>query len=332
MYRTQTVINIIITISLFFCSIFIAAGQSTDTESTDTEETTNINQSKSEENPAEKVGSELKDTLSIPKGFFARIKNKITSFIPDDEQSKNKDAFGVSTNADDKIRNFGIFAGVPLKFKFLNLSLNGKYSQTYHKNGLLSGMQNPSDSESQKAKWMFLSESYAFGLETHLTKKLFRYFTLGTQIDYQNGITPEIDPHLHTDIFTQFPIVPKWDWLKGAVGIWVAGQQLGTNSAMRNSGWHIHIDTNVKGFKMWYFNIMYINMMIEALPRWNFGEFRVVGSPEMVIKFKPFGDKFALVIHGEIEYYYKKTGFTFEPIIDVDPLNIRWTKLIRVPF
>ena len=327
MYRTQTTIYIITMISLCFCCIPIYASQSIDTE-----EAINNSQSTSEENSAEIASSELKDTLSTQQGLFASIKKEIRSFIPVDEQSKNKNAFGISTNADDKIRNFGIFAGVPFKFKFLNLSLNGKYNQTYYKNGFLSEMQNPSESESQKAKWMFLSESYAFRLEAHLTKELFRYFTLGTQLDYQNGITPEIDPHLHIDIFTQFPIVSIWDWLKGAVGIWVSGQQLGTNLAMHNSGWHIHIDANVKGFNICQFNILYINMMIEALPRWKFGEFRVIGSPEMKIRFKPFGDKFEIVFHGEIEYYYKKTGFTFEPIVDFDPLNVRWTQLIRVPF
>lgn len=328
MYRSHTIIYVAI-IATLFCCVSIAAGQSTDEE-----DTTKDMESSSEENPTEKVSSELKDTVSTQKGFYKIIKDKIAQFIPDDPQSKNKNAFGISTNTDDKIRNFSIFAGLPLKFNFLKLNFNGKYSQAYHKNGLISEMKKTSDSESQKPKWMFLSESYAFGLEAHLTKKLYKNMTIGTQFDYQSGITPEIDPHVHTDIFTQFPLVSRWNWfkLKGAIGIWGAGQQLGTNSAMRNSGWHFHIDTNIKGFKFWEFNILYINMMIEALPRWNLDEFRVIGSPEMVIKFKPFGDKFALVLHGEIEYYYKKTGFSFEPIVDIDPLKIRWTKLIRVPF
>ena len=329
MHKRQIIIYSMIIIVTFFCCILIASGQSTDAE-----DSTENTQSSSEETPKEEDSPEIKDTPVTSKGFFARIKEKIESFIPDDPQSKNKDAFGVSTNADDKIRNFSIFAGVPLKFKSLKLAVNGKYSQAYHKNGLLSEMKKTSESESQKPKWMFLSESYAFGLESHLTKKLFGFLTFGTQFDYQNGIKPEIDPHVHTDLFAQFPLASSGDWLKfkGAAGIWVAGQELGTNSAMFNSGWHLHIDTNIKGFKFCGLDISYINMMVEALPRWKLGEFRVIGSPEMVIKFKPFGDKFALVIHGEIEYYYKKTGFTFEPIVDIDPLKIRWTQLIRVPF
>ena len=263
-------------IALFLCCVLIAAGQSTDTE-----DPTKDSQSSSEENPAENVSSELKDNLSAPKGIFTRIKEKIAAFIPSDEHSKNQRAFDFSTNGDDKIRYFSFFSEVPLKFKSYEVSISGKYNQTFENDKLLK-------------KWMFLSESYALGLEGSSTHKFFRFFTLGGQIDYENGITTEIDPHVHVDIFTQFPLVPKWDFIKGGVGIWVAGQELSTNCAKFHSGWHFHIDINSK----------YFNMMIEALPRWNFGEFRVIASPELVIKFKPFGKKFAFVIHGEIEYYH----------------------------
>ena len=328
MYRSQTTTYVITMIALFFCCVLIAAGQSTDTE-----DPTKDSQSSSEENPAEKVSSELKDNLPAPKGIFTRIKDKIASFTPSDEHSKNQRAFDFSTNGDDKIRYFSFFSEVPLKFKSYEVSISGKYNQTFQKKDpssemqhppekdLSSEMQDPSESELQK-KWMFLSESYALGLEGSSTHKFFRFFTLGGQIDYENGITTEIDPHVHVDIFTQFPLFPKWNFIEGGAGIWVAGQELSTNSAKFHSGWHFHIDINSK----------YFNMMIEALPRWNFGEFRVIVSPELVIKFKPFGKKFAFVIHGEIEYYHNKSGLTLEPVFDINPWEIRWTQLIRVPF
>ncbi|MDE0314667.1 MAG: hypothetical protein OXM61_07190 [Candidatus Poribacteria bacterium] len=192
-------------------------------------------------------------------------------------------------------------------------------------------MQHPSEWEPLE-KWLPLSKSYAFGLEGGSPNKFLKYFTFGTQIEYERDTSIVIDPHVHVDIFTQFPPYSKWKFLKCGVGIWGAGQQLSTNSAQFRSGWHFHIDIRSGECNLWHFNMKYFNMMIESIPRWNFGEFRVIGSPEMVIKFKDFGDKFAFVIHGEIEYYHNKTGLTFEPIVDINPWKMRWTQLIRVSY
>ena len=315
MYRLQTPRYTITIISLFLCCVLIASGQSTVPETP-----TEITQSTSEENPTEKSNSELKSKPPFYKVIFTRIKDKVDSFIPTDEHSENQRAFDISTTGDDKIRNFSFFAKMPFKFKSTKVSLSGKYNQTFENIVPASENENLTESELQKKrKWMFLSESYALGLEVNNTKKLFGLFNFGGQIDYENGITPELDPHVHVDLFTQFPLILKYDFLKVGAGIWGAGQKL-TDMPEFHSGWHFHIDINSKCF----------NMRIETLPQWNFSDFRAIASPELVIK--PFGGKFAFVIHGEIKYYPSKKVLTYEPVVDINPWDIRWTQLIRFPF
>ena len=119
-----------------------------------------------------------------------------------------------------------------------------------------------------------------------------------------------MDPHAHVGGFAEFPLFPKWKWMKGGAGLWLERQQLSTHSPKLRSGLRFHIEIDSK----------YFNMVIECLPHWDFKEYRANVSPEVVYEFKPFGKKLDLVLHCEIDYYsektsQKKTGLTVETIV-----------------
>ena len=316
MYISKIITYVISIIALFSCCVLIAAGQSTDEE-----DSTKDAQLSSEENLTDKASSDLKENLSAPKGIFTRIKDTIASYIPTDSGNNHEGAFDLSTNGDDILQNFNFFAKVPFKFESYEVSVSGKYLQTFQKKDISSENEHPSEWKTLP-KWKPLSKSYSFGLEGNHPRKFLNIFTFGGHIEYERDYSIVIDPHVHVGIFSEVPLWRKWDWIKGGAGIWVEGQQLSTNSPGFRSGLRFHIGIDSKFF----------NMVIEYLPHWNFREYRANASPELVFEFKPFGKELALVLHAEIDYYSEKTELTVEPLFDIDKWDIRWTQLFRVPF
>ena len=309
MYRSKTIPNIIIMIAVIFCCVSIVSGQSLPEEIPTKDALSSMEE---KERPIEKAESTIKDKI-------VAFKNKITSFIPSD--SENDGAFDFSTNGDDILQNFNFFLKVPLEFKSYEVSLSGKYHQTFQKKDISSKNKHPSEWETLP-HWQPLSKSYSFGLEGSSNRKVLGVFTFGGHIEYERDYSIVIDPHVHVGGFAEFPLYPKWKWMKGGAGLWLEGQQLSTHSSELRSGLRFHIEIDSKNF----------NMVIECLPHWDFKEFRANASPELVYEFKPFGKKLALVLHCEIDYYSEKTGLTVEPLFDINPWEIRWTQLFRVPF
>ena len=72
--------------------------------------------------------------------------------------------------------------------------------------------------------------------------------------------------------------------------------------------------------------------MIEYLPHLSFDKYRINVSPAFEFKFNLFDNQLALVLYVEIDYYSEGKDFTLEPLFDLNPLNIRWTQLIRHKF
>ncbi|MDE0084741.1 MAG: hypothetical protein OXU23_03450 [Candidatus Poribacteria bacterium] len=322
MCRLQITIYVMTVITVFFCCIPITAGQSTNEE-----ESIETPQPTAEEHPTEKDSSTLKDKRPAKKGIFIHIKerivackNKIISYIPSDDDSRSEREFDFSTNGDDILQNFYFFAKVPFEFEAYELSLSGKYRQTFQKKDNTSDVESPSEWKTLP-KLQTLSKSYAFGLELNSIHKFFDIVPVGGYFDYERDFSIEMDPHVHLSIFAETSLLPKKDWIMAGTGIWIEGQQLATTPGFR-SGLRLHLEINWKNF----------NMMIECLPHWNFREFRLNASPELVFEFKPFGKELAFVLHGEIDYYSENTGLTVEPLFDIDPWEIRWTQLFRVPF
>lgn len=326
MYKAQTAVCAITMIAILFCCFLIADAQSI-AEENSMEDAQNI----LEKNPTEKVEAtipNLKDNPPVPKSIFVvlnekitNIKNKIVSYIPSDSESQNERAFDFSTNGDDILQNFNFFAKVPFEFETYEVSLNGKYRQNFQKKDTSSATGDPSEWKTLP-KWKTLSKSYAFGFEVNSTHKFLDIFTLGGYLDFERDFSIEMDPHVHVSIFAEIPLLPKKDWIMAGVGLWGEGQQLSTTTPGFRSGSRLHLEINWKNF----------NMMIECLPHWNFREFRANASPELIFEFKPFGKKLEFVLHGEIDYYSENTGLTVEPLFDINPWEIRWTQLFRVPF
>ena len=328
MYRSKAILNTFLIITVIFYGVAIASGQSPTKDASTKNATPSLEEKdtpivKSESAPKDKIPNP-KSRLAYLKDKIVAFKDKITSFIP--SNSENDGEFDFSTNGDDILQNFFFFLKVPLEIKSYEVSLSGKYHQTFQKKDISSKSEHPSEWETLP-HWQPLSKSYSFGLEGSSTRKVLGVFTFGGHIEYERDYSIVMDPHVHVGGFAEFPLFPKWKWMKGGAGLWLEGQQLSTHSPKLRSGLRFHIEIDSK----------YFNMVIECLPHWDFKEYRANVSPEVVYEFKPFGKKLDLVLHCEIDYYsektsQKKTGLTVEPLFDIDPWEIRWTQLFRVPF
>ena len=80
--------------------------------------------------------------------------------------------------------------------------------------------------------------------------------------------------------------------------------------------------------------------MIEYLPHWRFGKYqqRFNISPKVEFKLRNkkiwFIDEFpfSIVLMGEIDYDFANKYSTIEPLIEIDPWEVRWTQLVRHRF
>ncbi len=326
MYTAKIIPYVFSIITVFFCIILLAKGQSNHEENPPKNA-----QSSLEENAKEKASSDLKKNLPTTKGIFTRVmdrivafKNKITAYIPSYSHEENEREFDFSTNGDEILQNFQFFAKVPFKFKSYEVSVNGKYLQTFRKKEIPPSSEDIHPSKWKKLpKWKPFSKSYSFGLEGNRTREFLNIFTFGGHIEYESDYSIVKDPRVHVGVFSEVPLRRKWNWIKGGTGIWLEGQQLDTNSPELRSGLRFHIEIDSK----------YFNMMIECLPHWNFREYRANASPELVFEFKPFGKELALIFHAEIDYYHTVDPvLTVEPQFDIDEWDIRWAQLFRIPF
>lgn len=190
MCRLQITIYVMTVITVFFCCIPITAGQCTNEE-----ESIETPQPTAEEHPTEKDSSTLKDKRPAKKGIFIHIKerivackNKIVSYIPSDDDSRSEREFDFSTNGDDILQNFYFFAKVPFEFEAYELSLSGKYRQTFQKKDNTADVENPSEWKTLP-KLQTLSKSYAFGLELNSIQKFFDLVTVGGYFDYERDFS-----------------------------------------------------------------------------------------------------------------------------------------------
>ncbi|MCG9129952.1 hypothetical protein JT359_20380 [Candidatus Poribacteria bacterium] len=326
MYTAKIIPYFISIITVFFWCILFAKGQSNQEENQPKN-----TQSSLQEDVKETTSSDIKHNLTTDKGVFTQIKDlivtfksKIAAYIPSNIDDENDREFDFSTNGDEILQNFKFFAKVPFNFKSYEVSVNGKYLQTYQKKEIPPSTEDIHPSEWKKLpKWTPFSKSYSFGIEAYHTREILNVFTLGGNIEYESDYSIVTDPRVHVSIFSEVPLWRKWNWINAGSGIWVEGQQLDTKLPELRSGLRFHIEIDSK----------YFNMVVECLPNWNFREYRVNVSPELIFEFKPFGKELSLVFHTEIDYYhFDVPELTVEPHFDIDEWDIRWTQLFRVPF
>ena len=239
--------------------------------------------------------------------------------------------FGYFTNGDDNLQSFNFLFKLPLneppfKLDRIEGSLSGKYFVTFSKPNLPDDISIWNSFLKQFSDMRAVSESFALRLETSTLTPVTLGANFGGYIELESDYSINTDPHLHFTGYLQYNPV---SFVKAALGGWAEAQRL--RKEPRDDGRyryglraHLDIEHNTKRITF--------SMMIEYLPHLSFDKYRVSASPEFELKFKAFGKQLGLVFHTEIDYYSENTDLTVEPLLDLKPLEIRWTQLIRHRF
>ena len=244
----------------------------------------------------------------------------------DPEQKRTFDFF---PNGDDNLQSFNFmfelpFGQKPFKFEGIEGSLGGKYFVTFQKPDLPEDISLWASLRREFSEMAAISESFALRLEGNAPGN----FGAGGYIELESDYSLEIDPHLHLTGYARYS---PYAFVEVAVGGWGEVQRLGKEEREEGRyryGLRAHLDLEH------HIKPIYVSMMVEYLPDLSVGKVRhrVSASPEIEWRFK-IGDKqLALVLHIEIDYYSKKKDLTLEPLLDLNPLDIRWTQLIRHRF
>ena len=160
---------------------------------------------------------------------------------------------------------------------------------------------------------------------------------VGGYIEGERDYSIETDPHLHVTGYAQYLLYTS---VKVALGGWAEGRRLGKETRWVDKKTeekreveryryglraHLEVEHDTKRVRS--------SMMIEYLPHFSFDAYRISVSPEFEFKFKVCDKHFALVLHGEIDYYSEEEDLTIEPLVDITkPLEIRWTQADSPPF
>lgn len=319
MYVSRTITYLTIMIVVLLYSVSIAAAQST--------------------TKAEKIAVELPkpDSLEVPKPDIG-----IPGISKGEGETEKKEldensTFDFSLPGDNKTQSLALFFERPFNFKHPSeestMEFEGKFSGNYFLTFKKESI--PPEESVWKALgksftgWEFLSRSYAYRLEGSTTSK----FGAGGHIELERDVTIETDPHLHITFYGEYR---PWGWAEIALGSWAEIQRLGRESLENGrfrSGLRTHCNAE---FEFKYVNL---SMLIEYLPSWRFKSYRLNASPEiefklndMDIPFKKDKLSFSLVLMGEIAYYSENDDFTVEPLLEINPWEIRWTQLVRHTF
>ena len=349
MDRYQVIAIIITMIVVFYYCSF-----STTAESNSEEERTEVELPKLE-TPA------IPKKLEISKIEGSGVSQKKEDDEQDQDPEESKGTFDLSFPGDNKVQSVDLFFErtyntQPFKFKGceyggIEFKFNGNYFMTFQK------PEPPSEDSIWKTLWAsfsgweFLSRSYTFRFEgstldkSGVDKCSIDNFGMGGYIEIEGDHTIAVDPHLHITLY------PKWtpySFVEIAVGGWAEVQQLGralkcppnlTQETCRDYsryylGLHIHSE-----FK--YENERIVpSVMIEYLPHWHAGKYqqRFNISPKVEFKLRNkkiwFIDEFpfSIVLMGEIDYDLANKYSTIEPLIEINPWEVRWTQLVRHRF
>ena len=237
--------------------------------------------------------------------------------------------FDLSLPGDNKTQSIDLFFELPFEGKWFEGKFNGNYFTTFRKEDIP-----PEESvwialQKSFTGWTFHSRSYAYSIEGSTLGT----FAAGEYIEFENDSSIETDPHLHTSIYGQYK---PWESLEFALGGWLEYQRLGKETAEDGkfrSGLRTHVNMEFE------FNWINLSLLIEYLPHWGFKLYRLNTAPEIEFKInnlniplKKDNISFSIVLHGEIDYYSESENVTVEPLFEVNPLEIRWTQLIRHKF
>ena len=304
MDRARTITLAITMITGLLCWLFIAEAQLTSEEIPTAKYTEGENAKESGDNSEEKNPTEESK-----------------------QDVEKKRTFDFSPNGDDNLQSFNFmlklpFDEKPFQFKSIEGLLSGKYFVTFQKPDPREGISLLEALRREFSEMEAISESFTLRLEGNTPDKI----GIGGYIELESDYSIETDPHLH---FTVYGRYSPYTFVEVGVGGWTEFRRLrkapredrGHRSGLRA---HVDIKGNIKG--------IYGSMLLECLPHWSFDEFHISVSPELEFRFKGFGKQLGLVLHVEIDYYSKKKDFTLEPLLDLNPLEIRWTQLIRHRF
>ena len=255
------------------------------------------------------------------------------------EEKKDLDKrgnFDFSLPGDNKTQSIDLFFELPFEGKWFEGKFNGNYFTTFRKEDIPQEDSVWIALQRSFTGWTFHSRSYAYSIESSTLGT----FAVGEYVEYENDYSIETDPHLHTSIYGQYK---PWESLEFALGGWIEFQKLGEetdeetdeNGRFR-SGIRTHVNMELE------FSWINLSLLVEYLPHWSFKSYHLNTSPEIELKInnlniplKKDNITFSIVLHGEIDYYYDNTEneiLTVEPLFEVNPLEVRWTQLIRHKF
>lgn len=353
MHKSRLITCVVVMMTAFFFCCFITSAESTSKE----EEQTEVELPKTEtpgipETP--KIpGVEVPNVLKKKKEETEDQKTDETE-DEDQKQRKGDGDFSLSFPGDNKVqslnlfferyRNFSAFEFKIPKFKTIKsegakFELGGNYFLTFQKPEL------PSEGDLWEtllgsfSGWELLSRSYAFRLEGSTIDKI----GVGGYIEVEGDKSIETDPILHTTLYGEWT---PWSFIEIAFGGWWEVQQLGKELKCPENlseeaclsfervygGLHGHIKFQYES------NCIDSSVMFELLPNLGFDKYRFNVSPEIEIKLQDkkilFIDKFpfSIVIMGEFDYDSGNQYATIEPLIEINPWEIRWTQLVRYEY
>ena len=310
MDRTQTTILLTTMIASFLCCLLIADTQS----ATEGKTTAESEEEAKGEIPAEESKQDSGEGKSTEALKQAPEKKRTFDFFP---------------NGDDNLQSFNFmfelpFGEKPFKFEDIEGSFSGKYFVTFQKPDLLEDISLWESLRREFSEMAAISESFTLRLEGGTPRRL----GLGGYIEMGSDYSIQIDPHLHLTGYAQYS---PYTFVEVAVGGWGEVQRLGKEERKEGRyryGLRAHLDLEH------HIKPIYVSMMIEYLPDLSLDKVRhrVSASPEIEWRFKVHDKQLALVLHIEIDYYSREKDLTLEPLLDLNPLDIRWTQLIRHRF
>lgn len=345
MYRTREIMFIVTMIAVCYCCCFITTYPSfSEKEQTSEKKQTEIVMPKIETpsvpKPEIETPSISKSKIKVPGTPLEKQEEKENG-----EQGNDDSNFDLSFPGDNKVQSIDLFFErrfLISAFKFrsieskgIEFKLEGNYFLTFEKPELPEKESMWKTLLASFSGWKLLSNSYAFRLEGSTVDKL----GAGGYIEIEGDHSIETDPHLHTTLYAEWVPVK---YIEFAIGGWAEVQQLwGVHEDLENLpdgysrdqyGLRAHID--IKGEGAW----VAAAVMFEYLPHVPFDNYRFSISPEVEFKLRNkkilFIDEFpfSIVIKGEFDYDTANEYSTLEPLVEINPWEVRWTQLVRHTF
>ena len=367
MDRTQVIPSLVALMAALFFPCFITTSVCiSEEEPASKEEQTEKSPPKTKTSVIRKPEIEKIETLGVPKQEIPKIEVQGILQKKNDEkadqkteekkgeQGKDDEKFTLSFPGDNRVQNLDLFFERRFhtsSFKFIGwqskgaeFEFSGNLFLTFHKDELPAKESMWETFLASFSDWELFSRSYNLRIKSGTLDT----FGVGGYIELEEEHSIVTDPHLHITLYGKWVPVKSMEsavsgWhMELAGGGWGEIQKLwGEKTYPENlSDDYSRDQYGLRG----HINIKYKNnwiapsIMIEYLPRLNFGKYRFNILPELELKLAGKEilciDKFpfSIVFRTEFNYDSGNQYSTIEPLIEINPWEIRWTQLVRYTF